>query len=646
MCGIGGIVWRKKGSALQSAFLLSSSLAHRGPDSSGYLLFQKDGFQFFDDVNKAKTFAITSTPHLVLIHRRLAIIDLTKAGCQPMEYDNGRLWITYNGEIYNYIELREELKLKGYKFKTNTDTEVILASYDLWGKDCVHKFNGMWAFVILDTKRNILFGSRDRFGVKPLYFSISSDFFVFSSEIKAILKLPFIKKEINPKAVFQYLMFDLEEGEEQGFIKGIYELMPSFAFEYDIRTNELKKWRYYELSFETEYKSFEHRKFCRYTKDVKKHIFDAVKIRLRSDVPIGSCLSGGIDSSSIVCVINELLKTNSYPQVYEKKLFTASFKMGKIDESKWAKLVSEYTKGKWYPVFPNHLSLMEDIEDLVYTQDIPFGSLSIYAQYCVMRKAKKENVKVMMDGQGADELFTGYISYYWPYLKELIKNDKLSALRELFSLKNSPLSYSQIIYALNSLLKKGSPYGSRYDLLSRYINKDLVETFKREEPLLSNKVTGYKTDSLNHVLYNFMTGPRLKSLLRYEDRNSMRFSIETRTPFSDDVKLIETVFAIPSSYKIRNGWSKFLLRSAMKGIVPTAILKRREKIGFTVPEAVWLRRLKHSLLDLMSKDTKEFINLQLLIKEWDIFLKAQPNIGITGLWRFINLGIWRRIFSL
>lgn len=649
MCGIGGAVWRKKDSFLPFARIVSKTLSHRGPDDEGYLLFQDNKaipLKSFKQAEKSPVPGNGIQTHL--LHRRLSILDLSDAGHQPMEYDNGRLWIVFNGEIYNYLELREELKGKGYEFKSNTDTEVILASYMEWGKECVSRFNGMWAFVILDTRKNILFGSRDRFGVKPFYYYLSKDAFIFASEIKALMGLPFIEKRINPRAVFHYLMFGLEEGEEEGFVKGIYELMPSCSFEYDIDSNELKIWRYYRLKFNPDYRPFYPEKFRTYVEMVKEKIFDAVRLRLRADVPIGSCLSGGIDSSSIVCVINELLKKGGYPQASEKKLFTASYDIKRIDidESRWAELVVRRTNGRWYKVFPDKNSLMEELEDVVYAQDIPFGSLSIYAQYCVMKRVKKEGIKVIMDGQGGDELFTGYISYYWTYIKELINHDPVMAAKELLFLKNSPFTLKEILYAARGIIKKGSPYGQRYNLMSRYINKELQKTYRHEEHA-SSKVTAQDTSSLNHMLFKFMTGPRLKSLLRYEDRNSMRFSIEARTPFSDDIDLIEFVFMIPSTYKIRNGFSKRLLRSAMKGIVPDPILTRRDKIGFTAPEYAWLKKLKPVLLDYLDDgDLKHLFEVDRLKKEWELFLNLQPGVGITGLWRFVNLAIWKNVFSV
>ncbi|OGX06222.1 MAG: asparagine synthase (glutamine-hydrolyzing), partial [Omnitrophica WOR_2 bacterium GWA2_47_8] len=286
---------------------------------------------------------------MLLAHRRVSIIDLSKAGHQPMPDHDKQLWIVYNGEIYNYRELRKELEIGGYHFQSQTDTEVILAAYEKWGNGCVHKFNGMWAFVIYDRRRNVIFASRDRSGVKPLYYFYNKEKFAFASEIKALLSLPFIPKEINRAAVFDFLALELEEQEEEGFIRSIFELPPAHCFELDLNTGDFRKWRYYQLKFEDAWEKVNDQKLKVYLSDIKELIINAIKLRLRSDVAVGSSLSGGIDSSSIVCVINDLLRKEKIQQIGDvQKTFSACYNDSLIDESRWAKLIVDQTKTAWH----------------------------------------------------------------------------------------------------------------------------------------------------------------------------------------------------------------------------------------------------------------------------------------------------------
>lgn len=638
MCGIAGIVWNQERYKEKEMFNrvikdLTNALLHRGPDDEGF---------FFDK-------------NLAFGHRRLAIIDLTESGHQPMLYSgkNGQYVITYNGEIYNYIELKNELKRDGYVFNSNTDTEVILASYDKWGFDCLEKFNGMWSFVIYDKGRKILFGSRDRFGVKPLYYYFQDDIFSFASEIKALLKLPFYKPQINEKAVFKYFVFGADEELNESFFKKIYSLQPSHAFTFDLESFKLKVWQYYRINYNTEYERFDQRKLQRYCGDIRRLIFDAVEIRLRSNVPVGSCLSGGLDSSTIVCVVNQILKTKKVDSIGERqKAFTASYKNENIDESNWASIVVKHTGASWFQTFPTSKELMDDLEDLIYYQEIPFGSTSIYAQYRVMKLARENGIKVLLDGQGGDELFAGYTVLYPSFFYELIRKDIKQLIIELRSIKNSPLSASHI---QNIALFFGAKVLSKYlgENVINYIARNttfkildlLQDDFLEQNRYEIKSIAGNLPESLNENLFELATGAGLRSLLKYEDRNSMRFSIEARTPFSDDINLIEYVFSIPSSYKIHNGWSKFLLRNSMKGILPDQITHRKDKIGFATPEAIWLKENIRVLNDILTSH-KELFKPYLDYKMFQQYIRTGKIFYRNIFWNVINFVLWRSIFKV
>ena len=658
MCGIAGIFNGNQNVKSEWIIKMTNALQHRGPDDEGFLAIDTSTKEIHSltgndsKVNYPRIEEFSKNVDLLLGHRRLAILDLSPLGHQPMSNKGETIWIIHNGEIYNYVELREELKTLGYNFHTNTDTEVILAAYEEWGEKCLNRLNGMWAFVIYDKRKNVLFGSRDRFGVKPLYYYLDSELFAFASEIKSLITIPHVNTSVNSNAVFDYFVFNWQENEEEGFFKNIIELQPSCGFHYYISTKTLKKWRYHSLKYYGNWEKFNEDKFVEFATRTGELISNAVASRLRSDVPVGSCLSGGVDSSTVVCIVNKILENESIAQIGERqRVFTACYENDKvIDESKWARIVAERTKTSCYQTFPNSTDFLEDLEDLVYTQDVPFGSTSIYAQYRVMKLAKEANVKVLLDGQGADELFAGYSTYYRSFFAEMLSNLSISVfIQELKNIGNSPLSIGCLFTSLVKL------YGVRLFSLPlrrfvfkitngeyKYLDTDFWNEHKDRFKLAKHKAV----TSLNDMLYQQITWQSLKSLLRYEDRNSMRFSIESRTPFADDINLIEYVFQIPSVYKIHNGWSKYLLRESIKGLIPEEIRLRKDKVGFATPEFQWLCDMRNELKNYITTGLEEFINVKEILKDWDKLINNQPKSGVTNIWRFINFAVWKKVYGL
>jgi asparagine synthase (glutamine-hydrolysing) len=417
MCGIAGIFSSGREISGSDIRQMCDILKHRGPDDEGYLFYRPKpkslSLLHGSDSALREGADITNIgpvkDALLLGHRRLSIIDLSVAGHQPMLYGGNELAIIFNGEIYNYVELKEELIRKGHKFRTHTDTEVVLASYAEWGDRCLEKLNGMWSFVILDTKRNILFGARDRLGVKPFYYFNDNGIFAFASEIKALISLPFVGRQINEENLYDYLMWGDPENVHSTFFKSIYKLPHSNFFTFDLSSGNFTIEKYYELKYNKSLGIFKKEEYEHHCGNVRKIFFKAIDIRLRADVPVGSCLSGGIDSASIVTVISEILKAKNLSQVGDmQKVFTASFEGMPIDETKYACAVAGKTNSIWSRVSPASGELWEDLEKLVYMQDEPFNSTSVYAQYRVMKLAAENRVKVVLDGQGGDELFTGY----------------------------------------------------------------------------------------------------------------------------------------------------------------------------------------------------------------------------------------------
>ena len=605
MCGIFGIA-SAHAAQTQDALAMSKKLAHRGPDDEGYLLVRPGvtitvgGDRTPDAVWKSLS-SYAPRRHineavepcaLILGHNRLSIIDTSPAGHQPMTR-NREVWITFNGEIYNYCELREKLSQKGMVFTTQSDTEVLLAAYEYWGFDCLRYLNGMWAFVIYDSRKRILFGARDRFGVKPFYYFNKPGIFAFASEIKALLALSFVDKRIRHEAIFDYCLWGWGEAEREGFFKDIIELQPAHAFIYDLAEASFREWKFYTLPYNRSLGRFDTAQAGAYAQEARARIFNAVSLRLRSDVKVGSCLSGGLDSSTIVCSINALLKDKNIQSVgQQQNVFTVCYGIKPFDEREWADEVVGSTQSEWHTVYPDGNDLLADLEDLVYYQDIPFVSTTMYAQYRVMQLAQKAGVKVLLDGQGGDELFAGYTSFYRAFFMDLARHFQAYRLmREIVCLSNAPTHLpfiaSSSLYLLG-VSKLSTAWRNRLILATsgeaRYINRD----FWRENTARLQKQNRILGGQLNAALAQHMCGHELKSLLRYEDRNSMRFSIEARVPFADDINLIEYLFSIPSVFKIHDGWSKFILRQAMQGVIPKRIQMRKDKTFFQPPEFIWL----------------------------------------------------------
>lgn len=659
MCGISGLYLSGEGAdgALFEAF--TNTLRHRGPDDEGYLAYDCDTRtaselwgrdSHVQPGNPIQTLA----PHarrLLLGHRRLSIIDLSTAGHQPMSYENGSFWLIFNGEIYNYLEIRELLKAKGRRFRTNTDTEVVLASFAEWGPECLHEFNGMWSFVLLDTLRNELFGARDRFGVKPFYYTVSEGAFAFASEIKALLKLPWVERQVNHDRLYDYLMWGNNTLSGDTFFSRISELPPGHFFRFKLNTGELEVKRYYSLSWNPDLGSFDPVQFEGHRRKVQELVFDAVRLRLRADVSVGSCLSGGLDSSSVVVVINELLRRESIPQVgVTQKVLTACYHDPKIDEGPFAADVVGSTSTEWYRTFPTGAELLDDLEQLIYIQDEPFGSSSIYAQYRVMRLAQDAGLKVLLDGQGGDEVFTGYVPFHAAFLFDLLRNGRfLSLVGELKNLNHAPVGIREVgteVLKYVATVTLPDSWKVRVKRLKSpeagYIARGFAEVYRGRNTHVDEMAIG---GSLNEVLARYLTSVTLPRLLRFEDRNSMAFSIEARTPYADDHHLIEYVYSIPGIYKVRNGWSKYLLREAVGPLLPPKVRWRTDKKGFSTPAKSWLTEIVPHLKHRFSRDNR-FIDTHRLNRDCEALVKEQSADKMAGIWRLLDVLVWMEIFRL
>lgn len=642
MCGIAGIITftpNIRFSPEAETRKMLQILAHRGPDGQGVEVLSLPN----------------SATQIVLGHRRLSILDLSEAGHQPMYSPDKSLCITFNGEIYNYIELREELKQLGHHFRTGTDTEVLIAAYTEWKEACLTRLNGMFAFVIADLQRGEIFAARDRTGVKPFYFTqVAHHFLAFASEIKAFCDTAFYRPEVHHEAVFDYFVLGKMDHESRGLFKSIQELMPSHYARWTRQADGnwvFQTQRYYTPHIQHNWESFSESKFQNHVVQTKSLLQNAVNLRLRSDVSVGSCLSGGLDSSSIVCLINQTLQANPLTQVGEyQQVFTSCYNDSRFDESAWAKLVADQTGATWQRTFPDYEGFHRDFESMIYTQDLPTLSPSTYAQFCVMKLVGESGVKVVLDGQGGDELFSGYLPHSYRFWQDLVRHFAL--LRVAKELKLSGGAWSGLkswtkYYLKNDLLRylpktwQAQLFNKNYQELS-FVNPDIINAYL-ERYLLAEEERQARKGLNEFLAYEFFNGP-LKHLLRCEDRNSMRFSVESRTPFADDSELMEAIFQIPAIYKVRNGERKILLREAMRGILPEAIRQRQDKMGFAAPTNDWLRQFNVEAKDYFQRDAGEIFNLKNLNQHYDSFFNPQSDTENYRIYKFTAFAVWKSVF--
>ncbi|MBK8140662.1 MAG: asparagine synthase (glutamine-hydrolyzing) [Chitinophagaceae bacterium] len=587
MCGIAGIIQANISTYNKEQLAkMTGALAHRGPDGEG--LWQNE------------------TGNVLLGHRRLSIIDLSDSGRQPMHYQD-RYTIIHNGEIYNYIELKEELQKKGYVFHSQTDTEVITAAYDCWKDDCVNHFDGMFAFAIWDEKNRELFAARDRFGEKPFFYFFNGQDFLFASEMKALWAAG-VAKIPNQKMLFNFITIgyvDNPARPEETFYENIYKLPPACRLKYSGIYLNYSVVQYWDIDLTAKQKNSS-------DADVIEqfiHLFSqSVKKRLRSDVPVGSSLSGGLDSSSIAAISYEMQNS-----LQSHKCFTASFADFEKDETVFSKQVAAQFNLEQYTTAIAGNELLEDWETLCYHQEEPFGSASIFAQYKVFELARHHDVKVLLDGQGADETLAGYHKYYKWYWQELFRKRKLYKNKELYAAHAIGI-YEKFDY--KNMIAAYFPVFASVVMERQYLLKAIrQEDLNKEFVQLQSKEAYYTPPEhfdLNGVLYFNTCIHGLEELLRYADRNAMAHGREVRLPFLSH-ELVEFIFSLPSHFKIRHGWTKWLLREAMKDKLPAPIVWRKDKIGFEPPQKRWLEQ--PAMQDAIQEAKRKLVHEKVLKKE-------------------------------
>jgi asparagine synthase (glutamine-hydrolysing) len=601
MCGITGII-NKNNLPCDERLLhkVNDSIRHRGPDGDGFFVYKNLGFG----------------------HRRLSIIDLTDSGKQPMEL-NDRYYITYNGEVYNYIEIREELIRAGVMFKSATDTEVILKAYEFWGENCLQHFNGMWAFAIFDKQKETVFISRDRFGVKPLYYINTTEKFAFGSEIKQMLGFG-MKAKINKQMLSDYFCIGYSNYTRDTFFDGIFQLEPGCNLTLSLKDINPKITRYYELKVNKEINKLKEEQAIDFY--ISK-LNDAINLRLRSDVVVGSCLSGGLDSSYISSYAGTLHNTKSKDCF---KAITARSLQSDNDESPYAKMVADYANLDWYIVSPDTNDYLKVLDKVIEIQEEPFGGPSIIMQYYVFKMAKDNNCIVMLDGQGGDETLLGYERYYASYFNTLGIVQKVKFL--FTASKNSKLKISKLF---KYILYFNNYYIRRRFLLKKnlYLKKELASLFNNK--LLRSIVD--KSKNIYELQIFEIQSSQLRTLLMYEDKNSMAHSIETRLPFLD-YRAVEVAISMNCDYKIHGGWTKYPLRKSGvdNKVLPTEIAWRKNKIGFEAPSKLWLSKKEENVKLFQASPFLNTIIDFTKIKVWDD----------ATYWKILNVYKWQILFNV
>jgi asparagine synthase (glutamine-hydrolysing) len=667
MCGISGIIC-KPGNSFSPILLskMTDIISHRGPDDEGFVLVKNQ-----NDIVTAggkDTPGITwktATPYMPTVRinelssqfyslgfgsRRLSILDLSPYGHMPMSYLNKRYWITYNGEIYNYLELRSELEKLGFNFISKTDTEVILAAYVEWGLECLNHFNGMWAFAIYDTVAKSIFLSRDRFGIKPLYywFSKNGDL-CFGSEIKQFSVHPEWEPLLNPQRAYDYLVYSQTDYTDETLFKGVYILRPGHYMKFNINETEkilrkeYKPEKWYSLRQKKFVGSFEEA-----SERFEKHFSNSIKLELRSDVPVGSALSGGLDSSAIVCEVNKVLRQSGLESL--QKTFSACSFDKRFDERKWMDEVVNFTKVEAHFVYPSLTNLFETTKEIIWYQDEPYQSNSVYLGWHVFKMAKENDVKVLLNGQGADEYLGGYgqnsMARYSHMFKTLRWRSLLNDIKML-KINNGITNYIIMKGILNNILPE---LGVRFirNISSQYSE---IKTIFNWDSIGAKNIHPYdhyhhKLKTVSDISEFYLMNSPLPKYLRWEDRNSMANSIEARVPFLDH-QLVEFSYSLPDDYLELRGETKRVLRNGLSDLLPDKIKNRKDKIGFIAPEEKWVKE-EPGIFRQKIKEAVEITNGLINAETLKYFERiAQGNIPFDyTYWRIILFAEWAKRFNV
>jgi asparagine synthase (glutamine-hydrolysing) len=670
MCGIVGAVSLDGGPINPSALQRMNDLqAHRGPDGEGFMLgWIEDGAFKHSFARHTEQWDSDARARVGLGHRRLAILDLSDRGLQPMSSDDGAIWIVFNGEIYNFQELRSELESRGHSFKTGTDTEALLQAYLHWGEDCLERLQGMYGFAIWDGRRGRLFCARDRLGIKPFYYATPKGYFIFASEIKGLLPFPGIEVEADDDAVVGFLVHGNCDYGERTVLKGVKALLAGHALTLDVASKQLAIKRYWSLKpnhdlvAPADLASAADMDEERVTA-LRERLLDTMRLHLISDVRAGSCLSGGLDSSVVVGLIGKIQseQPEAASSVGESLYtFTSCYEYKEIDEREYALSMANDVKATPHLVFPSAEDFWSDFGRMAWHQDMPFNGLAYYAQWRVMRAAKEAGVKVLLDGQGGDEVFGGYAKFRYAYFASLLRSGRIFRFaREVGAM----ITQGDSGYVLNirngyRYLPKGARRLLKIDSMLQAAmradwNRVVIDNSSPATRWWRNAAGGRNGagsgTAMQRIQIDDILVDTLPLILRMEDRSSMAFSIEARVPLLDH-KLVEYGVSLPDRLKVRRGWSKYAVRQAVRGIIPERVRLRRSKLGFPAPDRLWVQRdLRKHISELIADDLRcqKYIDPAHL-RRWNASPQADAATTESwlGLFRVLSLEMWMRAFKV
>jgi asparagine synthase (glutamine-hydrolysing) len=657
MCGIVGIVAAAE--PLNPAVLqqMNDLLSHRGPDGEGFFLASGEWsglrYSFHRRVSDCGS---ERQARVGLGHRRLAILDLSERGLQPMSTQNGKTWIVFNGEIYNYLKIRADLAARGHVFTTRTDTEVLLNAYAEWGEECLGRLDGMFAFAIWDDAKNRLFCGRDRLGIKPFYYASLPGGFVFASEIKALFAVPGVTKEIDDQAAVGFLVHGNSDYSERTLFRRVKALPAAHSLIVEGTTGRLTIRPYWKL----EPHPLEELSHEDYVARLRATLAETVKSHLISDVRVGSCLSGGLDSSTIVALMGKIWRdspeaaTAIGDRLYT---FTSCYDAKAFDEREYALEVANLVGAKPHLVFPSPEDFWSDFQRMAWHQDMPFSCLNFYAQWRVMRAAKENGVKVLLDGQGGDEVFGGYAKFRYAYVMSLLREGRIGAAtrevagmlqrgdRYILDLRNG---YRYLPASLRRALKVDS-------VVQHVVNRDWNQALSEESTPGTRwwrnalHKNGQGATLMQRIQVDDISIDTLPQLLRMEDRSSMAFSLEARVPLLDH-KVVEMGLSLPDDLKVHRGWSKFAVREGMTGLLPDSVRLRKTKLGFAAPDRAWLGdELREPIAELLQSElrSRRYVDVQ-AVRQWHQSPEAKAAGGesLNGLFRILSLEMWMRAFNL
>ena len=625
MCGIAGGWWAQSadpGPRLAKALV---RMRHRGPDDSG-----------------AESIALG--PAVVMLgHARLSIIDLSAAGHQPMHSPDGRWAIVFNGEIYNYRELRTELQALGHCFTSDSDTEVLLAAWAQWGSACLPRLAGMFAFVVLDRANATLTCVRDAFGIKPFFYAAGQEGFRFASEVPALLELLPGKPRLNWQRAYDYLVHGDYDSTPDTFFEGIHHLPPGHWMRVNLATGQPGAPQRWWVPSITERPGW---RFDDAVAQVREQFLQNIRLHLRSDVPLGAALSGGIDSSAVVCAMRHVEP--------DLPIHTFSFIAAgsDVNEEHWVDRVNAHVGAMAHKVHVTPQELARDLDDMIRAQGEPFGSTSIYAQDRVYRLARESGITVTLDGQGADEMLAGYSGYPGQRLRSLIETGQLARAWQFWGhwaqwpgrsrLQGAKLLVGQLVTGRTYdflRARNGDQARPRWLDHARLQEAGVACRFPCKAPQQAGRgrrVTAELAESL--------ANRGLHALLRHGDRNSMHFSVESRVPFLT-TDLVALLLSLPEDYLISmQGQTKHVCRAAMRGIVPDDVLDRKDKIGFATPEQAWLLAMADTVREWLRQDLKlPFFKQAEVLREFDLIAAGKKPFS-WQVWRWINFSRWHQLY--